>query len=249
VIPYDATQEEWSEYAERIEHYFTANDITSGAKRRAILLNAVGPATYCLLKTLVSPAKITELTFEEIVERAAKHFNPKPSPIVKRYEFNTRRQEDGETVATFVAALRKIAEYCEYGDVLDNMLRDRVVCGINNKAVQRRLLQESSLTFEKALEMAVAAETADRDSRRLRGSSLPDKDVTQVQREKGEPLTTDSPAVNKVERHKPQRPEEPERDQEGTKNVTVTDVEGTTSHHAVPSWTTNATIARKKDTS
>ena len=203
VILYDATQEEWSEYAERIEHYFTANDITSGAKRRAILLNAVGPATYRLLKTLVSPAKITELTFEEIVERAAKHFNPKPSPIVKRYEFNTRRQEEGETVATFVAALLKIAEYCEYGDVLDDMLRDRVVCGINNKAVQQRLLQEPSLTFEKALEMAVAAETADRDSRRLRGSSLPDKDVTQVQREKGEPLTTDSPAV---ECHKPQRP-------------------------------------------
>ena len=207
VIQYDATQEEWSEYAERIEHYFTANDITSGAKRRAILLNAVGPATYRLLKTLVSPSKITDLSFKEIVEQAMKHFNPKPSPIVKRYEFNTRRQEEGETVATFVAALRKIAEYCEYGSVLDDMLRDRVVCGINNKAVQRRLLQEPSLTFEKALEMALAAETADRDSRRLRGSSLPDKDVdNQAQREKGESPITDSPAVNKVERHKPQRP-------------------------------------------
>lgn len=207
VIPYDATQEEWGEYAERIEHYFIANDITSGAKRRAILLNAVGPATYRLLKTLVSPAKITDLSFEEIVERATKHFNPKPSPIVKRYEFNTRKQEEGETVATFVAALRKIAEYCEYGSVLDDMLRDRVVCGIHNKAVQRRLLQEPSLTFEKALEMALAAETADRDSRRLRGSSLSEKDVdTQVQQQKGESPTTDSSAVNKVDRHKSQRP-------------------------------------------
>ena len=94
--------------------------------------------------------------------------------------------------------------------------------------------------------MAVAAETADRDSRRLRGSNVPAKDgVTQVQREKGEPLTTDSSAVNKVEHHKPQLPggtrERPGRNKRDC-------VQGTTNHHAVLSWTTNATIARKKDT-
>ena len=70
-------------------------------------------------------------------------------------------------MAVFVAELRKIAQYCDYGDVLSDMLRDRVVCGLANKAVQRRLLQEPTLTFEKALEVAVAAETAARDSRRL----------------------------------------------------------------------------------
>jgi hypothetical protein len=69
VIPFDATQEEWGEYAERLEHYFTANDITSEDKRRAILLNGVGPAIYRLIKTLASPAKVTDLTFEEIVAR------------------------------------------------------------------------------------------------------------------------------------------------------------------------------------
>ena len=94
VSPFVATQEEWSEYAERLEHYFTANDIVSASKRRAILLNAVGPTTYRLLKTLASPTRVTDLTFEQLVELAKSHFNPKPSPIVKRYEFNTRKQEE-----------------------------------------------------------------------------------------------------------------------------------------------------------
>ena len=167
VIRFDTTQEEWGEYAEQLEHYFTANDITSEDKRRAILLNGVGPATYRLIKTLASLAKVTDLTFEEIVARTKQHFNPKPSPIVKRYEFNTWRKGEGENVATFVAELRKIAVYCEYGGGLKDMLRDRVVCGISNKDVQRRLLQEPDLTFDKALEMVQAAETAERDSRRL----------------------------------------------------------------------------------
>ena len=105
---FDSDLEDWSEYVERLIHYFEANDIVSGDKRRAILLNAVGPGTYRLIKTLVSPAKVTDISFDNIVEVARAHFNLKPSPIVKRYEFNTRVQGEGESIANYVAALRKI---------------------------------------------------------------------------------------------------------------------------------------------
>ena len=43
------------------------------------------------------------------------------------------------------------------------------MCGISNKAVKQRLLQESALTFDKALEVALAAELADKDSGCLTG--------------------------------------------------------------------------------
>ena len=46
VIAFDPAKENWSEYVERLEHYFTTNDIVSNEKRRAILLNAVGASTY-----------------------------------------------------------------------------------------------------------------------------------------------------------------------------------------------------------
>ena len=142
VSPFDGSQEDWIEYAERLDSYFVANDITDVAKRRAILLNAVGPTTYRLIKTLSLPGKPTDHTFEELVEKVKTHFNPKPSAIIKRYEFNTRKQRPGETVAEYVAALRKIAEYCEYGDILNDMLRDRLVCSIADKRVQNRHLRE-----------------------------------------------------------------------------------------------------------
>ena len=69
-----------------------------------------------------------DLSLEDIVDKARAHFSPKPSPIVKRFEFNTRVQGEGESIANYVAALRKVAEYCEYGAVLADMLRDRLVC-------------------------------------------------------------------------------------------------------------------------
>ena len=177
VVAFNPDQEDWSEYVERLEHYFTANDIVSSDKRRAILLNAVGASTYRLIR---APAKVTDFSFQDLVEKAQANFNPKPSPIVKRYEFNTRRQGEGEAIATYVAELRKIAEYCDYGAVLNDMLRDRLVCGTHNKSIQRRLLQETKLKFEAALEMALSAEAADKDSKRLTSSSS-DKDLPTLQ--------------------------------------------------------------------
>ena len=47
------------------------------------------------------------------------------------------------------------------------MLRDRLVCGIADQRIQRRLLTEPDLTFAKALELAQAAEAADRNTRAL----------------------------------------------------------------------------------
>ena len=171
VAPFEPSKEEWCEYSERLAHYFVANDIVSVEKMRAILLTVVGPATYRLLKTLASPKKLNELRFADLVDLASKHYNPKPSPIVKRFEFNSRTQKEGESIAVYVAELRKIAEYCEYGGVLNEMLRDRLVCGTSNKGIQRRLLQQAELTFDKAMEMAQAAEAAEKDSERLTGAT------------------------------------------------------------------------------
>ena len=60
VAVFDGTQEKWIDYAERLDSYFVANDIRDAAKKRAILLNAVGPSTYRLLKTLCLPSKPTD---------------------------------------------------------------------------------------------------------------------------------------------------------------------------------------------
>ena len=107
-------------------------------------------------------------------------------------------------MSTYVAELRKIAEHCEYGTVLSDMLRDRLVCGISNKAVQRRLLQETALVFDKAPEMALAAEAAEKDSRRLTGAFS--DNVISPRKEELVPPLSQTP-VNKVGPHKQDKPQ------------------------------------------
>ena len=53
--------------------------------------------------------------------------------IEERVKFSSRVRNANESVSMFVAELRKLTEYFEYGDSLNNMLRDRLVCGINHE--------------------------------------------------------------------------------------------------------------------
>uniref|UniRef100_A0A1X7VMX8 Retrotransposon gag domain-containing protein n=1 Tax=Amphimedon queenslandica TaxID=400682 RepID=A0A1X7VMX8_AMPQE len=133
ISTFDATQEDWVEYAEHLQRYFVANKIVDEDIQHAILLTNVGPSTYRLAKTLSLPRKPMDYTFDDLVKLVTAHFHPKPSPIIKRFEFNTRSQEEGESVAVFVAALRSIAEHCQYPeDILPDMLRDRIVFLLEN---------------------------------------------------------------------------------------------------------------------
>ncbi len=54
---FDAGIEDWKSYAERLEQYFVANDITDAGKQRVVLLSGCGAATYKLIRNLVAPAK------------------------------------------------------------------------------------------------------------------------------------------------------------------------------------------------
>lgn len=54
--------------------------------------------------------------------------------------------------------LRNLAQHCDYGDTLETMLRDRIVCGIQDEKIQRCLLVEKKLPFQKAYEIATAME-------------------------------------------------------------------------------------------
>ena len=167
-------QEGWDQYTERLEHYFGANGITDSGKQRAILLTVIGAKAYSLLRNLVSPAKPGDKTFEELCALMKRHYNPVPSEIVQRCKFNSRFRNEGESVADFVASLRSLAEHCNYGQQLDMMLRDRLVCGIHDDNIQRRLLSEQKLDLKGAIDIAQGIETANanvKDLKRAQASS------------------------------------------------------------------------------
>ena len=70
-----------------------------------------------------------------------------------------------------MSELRKLTENCKFGGSLNEMLRDRLVCGINDHQIQRRLLSEPKLSYSQALQISQAAETANRNTKELEESA------------------------------------------------------------------------------
>ena len=82
--------EDWTIYAERLQHYLVANGVEDAGKKRAILLTVCGAPTYKLLRSLVEGGKVDEKSYDELVKLLESHYSPKPSAIVQRFHFNSR---------------------------------------------------------------------------------------------------------------------------------------------------------------
>ena len=63
-------------------------------------------------------------------------------------------QQPSESVVAYVSELRCLAGTCDFGDNLDSSLRDQLVCGINEGAIQCRLLAEKRLDYNKTFALA-----------------------------------------------------------------------------------------------
>ena len=101
--------------------------------------------------------------------------------IAERFKFNSRVRNANKSALMFVAKLRKLTEYCEYGESLNDMLRDRLVCRINHERTQQCLLSEgSTLTLEKALGIALSLELAISQTALIQSGYMNNKSETQI---------------------------------------------------------------------
>ena len=82
-------------------------------------------------------------TYMQLVTLMKNHLYPTSNAIAERFKFNTCDRHTSESVAEYVAVLRTLSEHCDYGDTLNDMLHNRIVCSIKDVRMQQRLLSEN----------------------------------------------------------------------------------------------------------
>ena len=68
------------------------------------------------------------------------------------------------------ATLRLKSKSCEFRSLQDSLISDRVVVGIRNSKIKVRLLRDSELTLERAIDICKANETAQVQMKVLTGA-------------------------------------------------------------------------------
>ena len=91
-------------------------------------------------------------------EKVKDNCEPRKNLPYTRHMFFTKAQGPTETIDAYVTELKSKAKDCEFGLLHDSLIRDRIVCGIRDDSVRRRLLREADLTLEKAIDVCRANE-------------------------------------------------------------------------------------------
>ena len=122
----------------------------------AFLLIYIGKTVYALLKELAYPHAPNTLTVANIRQYIVDHVKPRHFETHARAIFNSLVRKVDQSVSEFILLLQKQAMKCNFGDQLDNHLRDRLVAGINDDSIKKKLLTDSNLLWTSARDIAIS---------------------------------------------------------------------------------------------
>ena len=119
----------WKGYRQRWENYsiITQLDKQTEDYKVALFLYCIGPETVKTYNSFdLSPENRRNLTL--IIEEFEKYAVGDVNETYERFIFNSRSQQDGESVDEYVTHLRHLARSCNFCSCLqDSLIRDRVV--------------------------------------------------------------------------------------------------------------------------
>ena len=178
------TPDEWPRWRKRFEQFRLASGLSDDgdAKQISTLL-------YCMGEDAEDTLSSTNITAEErrkyesVLGKFDEFFKVRRNVIFERAKFNRRIQQRGESVEQFITALYSLVESCNYGDLRDEMIRDRIVVGISDSSLSERLQMMADLTLEKAMTLVRQREAVHENQLTLKGQLKPEMRLESIQKQ------------------------------------------------------------------
>ncbi|KAJ8023030.1 hypothetical protein HOLleu_38095 [Holothuria leucospilota] len=148
--------------------------------QKAVFLHCIGPVGVKIYNSLTFADDEDENDIKIIMTKLDTYFIGESNETYERYVFNKRDQQAGETVDAYVANLRTLAKTCNFGDLEESLIKDRLVLGINDPGTRKRLLQTRNLTLQDAVDICKTDEAT-----RNQLKSIDTESVNKVQQKKG----------------------------------------------------------------
>ena len=174
-----STPEEWTKWIRCFERFRQASGLSTPENQVNTLIYTMGDEGDDIL----SPFGLGEddkKKYDTVKEKFQGYFIKKHNVIFERAKFNMRSQLEGESVDSFVTALHGLAEHCNFRDLKEELIRDRMVVGLRDATLSEKLQMDPDLTLEKAVTSARQRESVRKQQPLLRGdpaeSSLPKED-------------------------------------------------------------------------
>ncbi len=172
----------WRIFEQVYDIFIAAAHHDKPAKTRAyILLNLAGPEaiererSFVYAEEVRAPdengAILTPAETREDPECLKRKFREicdlQQNKTLERHKFHSINQKQGETIESFISDLRIKAKACHFRELTDELICDRIVCGINSESLRKALLRDSDLNLIKAISICRIHEMTEENNKTL----------------------------------------------------------------------------------
>ena len=169
----------WKRFKRQLDYFLRGSSVPMNetgdnkGRRVAILLSWAGEAAQDVYDTFTFnpaagnvPAEKND-DYDIVLTKFEEYCVARKNIVFERCEFNSRKQKEGESVDSYVTALRIQADLCEFGELKESMIRDRLVVGILVGKLRVKMLEKPKLTLAQAITFCKANEVAQRQDKVL----------------------------------------------------------------------------------
>jgi len=147
---YSFKPEHWAQWIKKFNRYRCATNLDQVEEEKQVnfLIISMGDkAENVLIAAGISQED--EKTYNTVVDKLNKYFTPKVNLTYERTKFHQRVQRENEPIADFITDVYKLASTCEFKDLNDSLIRDRLIVGTTNKIMSEQLQMIADLTWKK----------------------------------------------------------------------------------------------------
>lgn len=124
----------------------------------ALLLHCAGEEAYEIFSQFEYEGGESADKLDDVVAKFEAYCNPRKHILYETFVFWSMVQSDGESIDLFVKRLKTQAAKCEFGVLLQRMLLCRVIFGLKTDKLKERLLRDSKIDLNRAMDDIRASE-------------------------------------------------------------------------------------------
>lgn len=144
----------WMRWKKSFELYIAARGDVKAEQKKPLLLHCAGQEVQAIFETLQGGE-----SYEDALTALDSYFKPQVNETFERHQFRQVSQKE-ESSVSFITKLRQKAVNCNFGDKLDDNIRDQFIDKCKDRRLRMKLLEQKELTLAKLITIAQAHEAA-----------------------------------------------------------------------------------------
>lgn len=149
----------FANYIERFEIMCKLNKVEDEEKKQWFI-SLSGDDVFDEIKLLFPKKNVDDLDYDEMIKKLKCRFDKTEPALMNRYKFYNKYQGQAESAENFVLAVKLLAESCNFREFKDEAVRDRLILGLRDKKLQRKILMEDEITVDAVEKLIITHEEA-----------------------------------------------------------------------------------------